>query len=139
MNRNDRIMTICADIDRFFDDFDKISGTDIPKENDPIRFHGISMVLFTILNLSFELGEEIIGYLHAGLPQTYRDIFQILKNRNLISSEIQDSMSSMVYYRNRLAHQYAGLNSEDLEIIIHNLDDVRTFIHLMKEFYKKNK
>lgn len=93
------------------------------------------MVLFTILNLSFELGEEVIGHRHAGLPSTYRDIFRILWEEKLIDENIRETMSRMVYYRNRLAHQYTSLNREDIEAIISNIDTIRDYIARMKKSF----
>lgn len=78
MDIQTRILTILSDIDRFFRDYEKITSEGTIQDADTTRFHAISMVLFTILNLSFELGEEVIGHRHAGLPSTYRDIFRIL-------------------------------------------------------------
>jgi len=91
------------------------------------------MVLFTILNLSFELGEEVIGLRHAGLPSTYRDIFRILWEEKLIDENIRETMSHMVYYRNRLAYQYSGLNYEDIDAIISNIDIIKNYIAKMKD------
>ena len=133
MDHHTRVLTICSDIDRFFSDYEKITLERTTDKSDVIRFHAISMVLFTILNLSFELGEEVIGLRHAGLPSTYRDIFRILWEEKLIDENIRETMSHMVYYQNRLAHQYSGLNYEDIDAIISNIDIVKNYIAKMKD------
>ncbi len=133
MDREARIIRIFSDIERFFRDYEKITLEGSIQHEDTTRFHAISMVLFTILNLSFELGEEIIGHRHAGLPGTYRDIFQILWEEKLIDEKIRGTMTHMVYYRNRLAHQYAGLNHEDIHVIMSHLDTIREYIARMKD------
>lgn len=132
MDNQTRILTIFSDIDRFFRDYEKISSKGTIQDDDTIRFHALSMVLFTILNLSFELGEEIIGQRQAGLPSTYRDIFRILWEEKVIDENIRETMSHMVYYRNRLAHQYAGLNREDIDAIISNIGAIKDYIARMK-------
>jgi uncharacterized protein YutE (UPF0331/DUF86 family) len=137
MAHDNRIITICADIDRFFRDYSILSTPGIPDEKDITRYHALSMVLFTILNLSFELGEEIIGLKQAGIAQSYRDIFRILHQEGFIDNSIMNSMTNLVYYRNRLAHQYTGLNCEDLKNIISKIDDIRIFVNLMKKVYKE--
>jgi uncharacterized protein YutE (UPF0331/DUF86 family) len=137
MEHQARIIAICSDIDRFFRDYEKIiSEGEI--DDDITRFHAISMVLFTILNLSFELGEEVIGHRHAGLPGSYRDIFRILREEQLIDEKIRETMSRMVYYRNRLAHQYAGLNREDIDAVITSLDTIRDYISRMKNSFMQS-
>lgn len=133
MDNQTRVLTICSDLNRFFRDYEKITSVSTTDDGDVTRFHAISMVLFTILNLSFELGEEVIGLRHAGLPSTYRDIFRILREEKLIDENICETMSHMVYYRNRLAHQYAGLNCEDIDAIISNIDVIKNFIARMKD------
>lgn len=132
MDHQSRALTICSDIDRFFRDYEKITSDSTSEESEVTRFHAISMVLFTILNLSFELGEEVIGLRHAGLPSTYRDIFRILWEEKVIDETIRETMSHMVYYRNRLAHQYAGLNQEDINAISSNIDTIKDYIAKMK-------
>lgn len=46
-------------------------------------------------------------------------------------------MSHIVYYRNRLAHQYAGLNREDIDAIISNIDVIKNYIQKMKVALKE--
>lgn len=137
MEHQSRIIAIYSDIDRFFRDYEKIiSEGDI--DDDITRFHAISMVLFTILHLSFKLEEEVIGHRHTGLPGSYRDIFRILREENLIDENIRETMSRMVYYRNRLAHQYTGLNREDIEAVISNLNTIWDYISRMKNSFMQS-
>ena len=131
MKSSDRIVTICADLHRFLHDYSVLSETGIPDEHDIARYHALSMVLFTILNLCFELGEEVIASLHTQIPQSYRDIFRILHHEQVIDETVMQTMSNLVYYRNRLAHQYAGLSREDLIAIVRNIETIRTFITLL--------
>ncbi len=89
------------------------------------------MVLFTTLNLCFELGEEVISFLPTKIPQSYRDIFRILYREQIIDEPVMHTMSGLGFYRNRLAHQYAGLTSEDLVAIVTNIDTIRIYIRTL--------
>lgn len=131
MKSSDRTVTICADLNRFLRDYSVLSETGVPDEQDIVRYHALSMVLFTILNLCFELGEEVIASLNSQIPQSYRDIFRILYQEKVIDETVMQIMSNQVYYRNRLAHQYAGLSREDLIVIVRNIDTIRTYITLL--------
>ena len=71
MDSTDRIVTISADLNRFFHDYSILTESGIPDEQDIVRYHALSMVLFTILNLCFEMGEEVISSLHTQIPQSY--------------------------------------------------------------------
>ncbi|MFH0968047.1 MAG: DUF86 domain-containing protein [Methanobacteriota archaeon] len=132
MNPPDRIVTISADLNRFFRDYSILIESGIPDEQDTVRYHALSMVLFIILNLCFEMGEEVISSAHTQIPQSYRDIFRILHKENIIDESMMQTMSGLVYYRNRLAHQYAGLDSEDLKAICRKIDIVHEYIEILK-------
>ena len=129
----DRIVTLSADLDRFFRDYSVLAESGIPDEQDIIRYHALSMVLFTILNLCFEMGEEVLSSIPSQIPHSYRDIFQILYKERIIDEITMKTMIDMVYYRNRLAHQYAGIDSEDLRAIVSNIDSIREYIQSMKQ------
>jgi uncharacterized protein YutE (UPF0331/DUF86 family) len=133
MNSTDRILTISGDLDRFFRDYSVLAVSGIPDENDIMRYHALSMVLFTILNLCFELGEEVISSLHLQIPHSYRDIFRILHKERIIDEPVMRTMSDLVYYRNRLAHQYTGLDSGDLEAIVSNMDTIHGYIQALRQ------
>lgn len=133
MKKTDRIITILADIDHFQSDFTKLSGSSVPEEKDIARYHAISMVLFTLLNLCFELGEEVISLIHGKIPYTYRDIFTVLHENGIIDETLMNTMSDLVYYRNRLAHQYSGFNRNDLEAIIEKMEAVKDYVGIVKQ------
>ena len=42
------------------------------------------------------------------------------------------TMSGLVYYRNRLAHQYAGLDSNDLKEVCSKIDTIHEYIEVLK-------
>ena len=132
MNSTDRIVTISADLNRFFRDYSILTESGIPDEQDIVRYHALSMVLFTILNLCFEMGEEVIFSLNTQIPQSYRDIFRILHHEKIIDEEMMKTMSGLVYYRNRLAHQYAGLDSDDLKAVCGKIDTIHEYIEVLK-------
>ena len=136
MSENDRIIAIIADIDHFQKDFTILSRLGVPDESDIARYHGVSMVLFTILNLCFELGEEVISLIHGKIPHTYRDIFTILHHNGIIDEKLMHTMSDLVYYRNKLAHQYTGLNRQDIEAIVEKMDDIKEYIETVKQVIK---
>jgi uncharacterized protein YutE (UPF0331/DUF86 family) len=87
MRSSDRIVTICADLNKFFHDYSILSESGLPDERDIRTYHALSMVLFTILNLCFEMGEEVISLLDTQVPQSYRDIFRILYKENIIDED----------------------------------------------------
>ncbi|WP_048146094.1 DUF86 domain-containing protein [Methanoplanus limicola] len=130
----DRTFTILSNIKKYYREYEEITGEGgIPKRDEVLRYHSVSMILFTLMNLSFELGEEIISIKKLEIPRSYRDIFNVLSNAGLISEDLKGKMSSFVFYRNQLAHQYATFDEADLGIISENIDSLCDFVSLMAE------
>ncbi|MBN1167814.1 MAG: DUF86 domain-containing protein [Methanospirillaceae archaeon] len=91
------------------------------------------MVLFTLLNLCFELGEEVISFLHTEIPQSYRDIFRIYIVNRYMMNRLCIRCQTQVSYQNRLSHQYAGLDREDLIAIVQKIDTIRIYVSMLIE------
>ncbi|GEM_PF-2477843 len=47
------------------------------------NFYAASMILFSMLNRTFDLGSEITIANNFEIPSTYRDIFKIRKNHSM--------------------------------------------------------
>jgi len=133
MNSTDRIVTIIGDINRYHHDYVILSHNGIPTPSECARYHGLSMVLFTMLNLIFELGEEILVMDNAGIPHSYRDIFSRLFTIGAITEAMKCDLTNLVYYRNRLVHQYTGMDTSDLVAISEKMEVICDFVKIMKE------
>jgi len=88
-----------------------------------------------ILNLerasqaSIDLSTHIIRLDKLGVPKTSRDIFEILKQNQIISSLTAEQMKKMVGFRNIAVHDYQNISIDIVKNILENhLVDFEVFI-----------
>ncbi|MBD3408480.1 MAG: DUF86 domain-containing protein [Candidatus Lokiarchaeota archaeon] len=76
-----------------------------------------------------DIGTHIISARKFRRPTDYADVFMILHEENVLSSEITEKLTKMARFRNRLVHAYLSLDQEVVfSIINENLDDFRMFL-----------
>ena len=84
--------------------------------------------------LSLDLGLHVIRVKKLGIPQSSRDIFEILNQANLITPTLLQTMKAMVGFRNIAIHEYRKLNLEIIRSIIEkHLSELNEFVELMKK------
>jgi uncharacterized protein YutE (UPF0331/DUF86 family) len=79
-----------------------------------------------------DMGNHYVKNYKLGIPQSSKDVFQILFSNKIISNEINKKLQSMVGFRNIAVHDYSNLNLDILHSIIKNeLDDLLEFSKLI--------
>ncbi|HOY14828.1 MAG TPA: DUF86 domain-containing protein [Saprospiraceae bacterium] len=79
-----------------------------------------------ILNLerltqaSIDAGSVIVKENNLGIPQSNREVFQKLEEKNFIDASLSISLQKMVGFRNIAVHDYQKLNIEIIEAIVSN-------------------
>jgi len=88
-----------------------------------------------ILNLerasqaTIDVATHIIKVRNLGLPNSSRELFSLLSDAGIISSNISKQMQGMVGFRNIAVHDYQNLNIEIVVAIIErHLGDFEEFI-----------
>lgn len=83
-----------------------------------------------ILNLqraceaSIDLANRLIRTEKLGIPQSAREVFNLLAKENIITSDCANKMQKMIGFRNIAVHDYQQLNLDIVKHIIkHQLDD----------------
>lgn len=72
-------------------------------------------------------------------PETYADVFEIIKNLGLIDEEFAKNLKNMAKFRNKLVHMYWELDDEFVyNIIKNNLGDIEKFINIAANYIKNN-
>lgn len=51
------------------------------------KFYSCSMLIFSLINSAIDLGNEIISAKKLEMPHSYREIFEILSNRKIITKK----------------------------------------------------
>ncbi|SMB91076.1 Uncharacterized conserved protein YutE, UPF0331/DUF86 family [Desulfonispora thiosulfatigenes DSM 11270] len=86
---------------------------------------------------SLDIGMHIIAEKKLGIPQTSRDVFEILQENKIIAKNIADNLKAMVGFRNVAVHDYQKLNLKVVQKIIENhLTDFQEYTKqiILKEF-----
>uniref|UniRef100_A0A7C5Z6E8 DUF86 domain-containing protein n=1 Tax=Caldicellulosiruptor owensensis TaxID=55205 RepID=A0A7C5Z6E8_9FIRM len=97
-----------------------------------------------ILNLqrAIEAAIDIAMHLCAvfkfGVPQSSREAFDLLEEKNVVSKELAKRLKAMVGFRNIAVHDYQAINLEILKNIIEkNLSDFLEFKDAVLNFLQK--
>jgi len=87
-----------------------------------------------ILNLerasqaTIDIATHIVKVKQLGLPNSSRELFELLFNAGIISEDVSKQMQGMVGFRNIAVHDYQNLNLEIVVSIINNhLNDFEKF------------
>lgn len=73
---------------------------------------------------ALDMGHYLIRQRRLGLPQSARDVFDILAGAKVISSTLADRLKRMVGFRNIAVHEYQKLQlAITVNIIEHHLDE----------------
>jgi uncharacterized protein YutE (UPF0331/DUF86 family) len=85
--------------------------------------------LFHAIQGCMDLAGHVIGDEGWGTPGSYREMADILVNKQVISSGLGENLKKMIGCRNRLAHEYGKIDFEEVyEIMTKNLSDIDQFM-----------
>jgi uncharacterized protein YutE (UPF0331/DUF86 family) len=129
----ERIGSIVSDIERYLEDLGELNISTQKDLNDKRNFYAVSMVLFTLLNRVFDLGNEVSIAHNMGIPSTYREIFTLLRKNGCISDNLSHEMIGLVTYRNLLSHEYHGIDEEKLFLLTTKIGTIREFVDQMQK------
>lgn len=107
-------------------------------ENNPKNLEDYRKMDAIVLNLqrACELTTDVAMYIVStrklGIPQTKKEVFEILLKNNLISNDVCNKMKGMIGFRNIAIHDYKNIDEEILKDVIENhLTDLKEFIRMM--------
>ena len=110
---------------------------------DPVSFAtNFSRQDAAILNIqraceaALDIGQHSIRREQLGLPQSARDVFELLAKSEWIESSLAQSLKRMIGFRNIAIHEYQSLQLEiTVKIITGHLDE---FLQFTTEILTKN-
>lgn len=131
-----RIAKAIADIERFSKDLQICNKEQL---GDSKTYYAASMLLFALLNKSIDLGDMIVQGGDLGFPNTYKDIFAILVKHSVITKEMGERLSELVYYRNLLSLEYEDVKESDVRTLWKKIGIVQDFILRIKLYLNKRR
>ena len=103
-------------------------------EEDEVARDAVERVLFLMTQGAIDLGDMLVSFKKLPKPGSQSDIFQILKENNLIPHELMSKLIAMTGFRNVIVHDYAKINYDRVYEVLHkDLEDIAEFIELAGE------
>ena len=110
--------------------------------NNDINRAAAERVLQIAIESCLNIGNRLISLLQfeqpIPTPESYAEIFIIMRNLKIIDLEFSNRLVEMAKYRNRLVHLYWDLDPEATYRILHeNIDDLNKFQDIVVDFLNK--
>ncbi len=100
--------------------------------NDPDIYFRFERAFHLALEAVLDLANHLIADQNLRMPESNRDVFNVLYENNLINKALYTKLEKMAGFRNILVHDYLVLDRErEYEIIRSNLDELRKFMELI--------
>ena len=133
----ERLGKIMNDIEKYLRDLKELDINKIEDLSDKKNLYSVSMVLFSIINRTIDLADEIVMSNNLGMPSTYREIFNLLAKNGYIDNTLRDKMSNFVFYRNLVSHEYYDMTEKDIFNVMERIATVREFVDAVKNIIRK--
>ena len=107
--------------------------------NDDIHYAAAERWLQIAIESCLNIGNRLISILQiekpVRTPESYADIFLIMRDLKIIDAEFSQRLVEMTKFRNRLVHIYWDLDAEMTYRILHeNLEDLKRFQEAVVDF-----
>lgn len=133
----ERVSKIISDIERYRRDLKELNISNVEDLEDKRNLYSLSMILFSIINRTIDLADEIVVANNLGMPSTYREIFKLLEKNGYIDPGLMEKLSNLVFYRNLLSHEYFDMTEKDVFDVMGKIDTVGQFVGIVKDIVKK--
>ena len=108
------------------------------RENDEfILYSAAEKILQESVDECINIGNHIISGLALRLPDSYREIFIILNEEDIISEDIRKNIESFVIFRNRIVHLYWKVEKKETYQKIKEIDSLKKFIEELFSYLKE--
>jgi uncharacterized protein YutE (UPF0331/DUF86 family) len=86
-----------------------------------------------------DIANSVLAKEGLGLPNSYRQSFELLEKHQVISSELSNTMKAMVGFRNISVHDYGEVKPEIVKAIVQNkLKDFEAFYTVIYKRVQEN-
>jgi len=131
-----RLASIISRIERHKEKAKEMVKMDI---SDYLVFNALAMECFQAVNSAIELGELVISEKNLGFPATYREIFELLHDANVIGKKNLENIKRLIFFRNLIAHEYYTITQKELKEMANLLDSLNEMVENAKKLFKEGK
>ncbi len=122
---------LVSEIFRYLEELEEVLPDEDQFFKDKLCQYGLSMLMLNIINGCIDLGTEVINTKQLGYPEKYKDVFNILETKKMISSALAKRMRNLVSLRNLLAHEYGEIDLGLLYESAKELSFVEEYVNLL--------
>jgi uncharacterized protein YutE (UPF0331/DUF86 family) len=102
-------------------------------ENDVNTRGMVERYLYLVVQSTIDLAESYISFKHYRKPSTMAESFHILKEENIIDTDLCSRLINMTGFRNVVAHDYEKINYTIVFKVLHDgLIDIEEFLTHIK-------
>jgi len=94
--------------------------------------------LLEIIEACIDIANYIISVKGFRRAEEYSEMFKVLEEEGILGKKLANKLEDMARFRNLLVHRYGEIdNKRVLEIIRHNLKDIKEFEKEIEKFIKE--
>jgi len=123
-------------IERLKEHIGKIKELKKKKVDKEVLISAIERNLQLAIEECLNIGNHIISGFLLKRPDTYKEIFKILRKENIISGELEKEMIKLTGLRNRLVHIYWEVDEGEVLNVCENLNIFEKFVKEVLDFLK---
>lgn len=105
--------------------------------SDYFVFTALAMECFQAVNSLIDIGQAIIATRKITVPDTYRQVFDVLSRHGVIPQSAAEAGKRLVYLRNLIAHEYHLISLEELLEAVNLLFQVEDLIAIARQEAKQ--
>lgn len=95
----------------------------------------VERYLYLAVQSCIDLSEAVVSFKNFRKPTTYREGFEILGEKDILTADLVDKMTKMAGFRNVIAHDYLKVDyGRVYDILQSGLSDIEEFISAIKKY-----
>lgn len=114
--------------------FRELGELNIKKKEDldTVKYRAASMDIFTIINKTIDIADEVALEKSLGFPAEYKEVFTMLKNARIIDEKMEKKLKDLVMLRNKISHRYDILTEKDIFNAVKEVEIIKDFVECVK-------
>ncbi len=106
--------------------------------NDIRLFRAVEHSLQIAIQMCLDIGQRLCSQELARHPETYRNVFEILVDENVIPQQLMIPLRNMVGFRNIIVHEYERVDAGHVYGILKTrLGDFETFANAISHYMER--
>ncbi|MDP3640382.1 MAG: DUF86 domain-containing protein [Nanoarchaeota archaeon] len=106
---------------------------------DSLRRAALERRLHVAVEEVINIGNHLVSGLKLPRADSYREIFQVLEEKNILTPALSKELQHFAVFRNRLVHLYWKISEKEFAEQLKKIDVLKLFISVVTRFLKRKK